>query len=149
MGLFARLAPFGACINATFGAFLSVRLRVLGPLRGHCAPFGAPIVGRLRVLLSPAVRVLLVIGFSAAPTPESALRYIDLRGVKPVLKVSRIELLDHFDAGAAIIGDLIDIGPLHQAKTNIGVPQTVGRAGLAVPVFFQAKLTKEGIEQLP
>jgi hypothetical protein len=30
--------------------------------------------------------------------------------------MSGIELFDHFHAGAAILGDLVDVGALHQAE---------------------------------
>ena len=54
-------------------------------------------------------------------------RFFDVRGVV---------FLDHLDAGPAVFGDLIDVGPFHQAHTDVGVPQAVGRAAVAVTVEF-------------
>jgi hypothetical protein len=54
--------------------------------------------------------------------------FVDFCGVKIRLDVRRVIFLDHLDAGAAIFCNLLDLGTLHQAQTNIGVPQAVGRS---------------------
>jgi len=41
--------------------------------------------------------------------------FVDRRGVKLGLEVHCVILLNHPDAGAAILGDLVDVGALQQA----------------------------------
>tara|TARA_E500000318_G_scaffold107742_1_gene117463 strand:+ start:343 stop:624 length:282 start_codon:yes stop_codon:yes gene_type:complete len=36
--------------------------------------------------------------------------------------VRSIELLDHLDAGSAVLGDLIDVCAFHEAEADIGMP---------------------------
>ena len=58
-----------------------------------------------------------------------------------------VELLDHFDAGAAILGDLVDVGAFHEAQADVGVAQAVGGAALAVAVGLEAKFIENGVEE--
>ena len=53
---------------------------------------------------------------------------IDGGGVKRVLDVRGVELLDHLHAGAAVLGNLIDIRPLREPHADVNVAQAVGRA---------------------
>lgn len=46
---------------------------------------------------------------------------IDGRRIKGTLDMRGVELLDHFDAGAAVFGDLVDVGTLHQPHTDVGM----------------------------
>jgi len=56
-------------------------------------------------------------------------------------------LLNHLDAGAAILGDLVNVGALHEPQANVRMPETVCGATVAVAVEFQPFLCKDGIEQ--
>lgn len=57
-------------------------------------------------------------------------------------------LLDHLHAGAAILCHLVDVGTFHEAHTDIGMAQAVGRARLAVAVELQARPLQQIVEQL-
>ena len=48
---------------------------------------------------------------------------VDRGGGEIRLDVRRVILLDHLDAGAAVFGDLVDVGTSHQAQTDVCVPQ--------------------------
>jgi hypothetical protein len=65
--------------------------------------------------------------------------------IKHRLDVGRIEFLDHLHARATVLGDLVDVGPLHQPKADVGMAQTVCRAHLPVTVGLQALLSKNGV----
>lgn len=77
--------------------------------------------------------------------------HIDGCGIERGLDVGDVELLDHLDAGAAVFGDLVDIGALHQAQAYVHVPQAVSGAPVAVtrtvierPPRLQRRSTKQG-----
>ena len=53
-----------------------------------------------------------------------------------------VEFLDHLDAGAAVFGDLVDIGALHQAQADVGVPKAVGRARQAFAILLETLFDK-------
>ena len=76
---------------------------------------------------------------------NDALPDIDRRRIKHRLDVSGVKFLDHFDAGPAVLGDLINIGTLHQAEANVGVSQAVAGPRIAITIELQFKLTKNGI----
>jgi hypothetical protein len=59
---------------------------------------------------------------------------IDGRRVECILDVRSVELLNHFDASAAVFGDLIDVSAFHQAHTDVRVAKTVGSAPIAVAI---------------
>jgi hypothetical protein len=59
-----------------------------------------------------------------------------------------VEILNHFDARPTVLCNLIDIGPLHEPHTNVGVPQAVGRARVAFAVQLKLCATKNTVEQL-
>ena len=59
--------------------------------------------------------------------------------------MDRIVLLYHFDASPAVLGDLINIRPLHQAKADVGVAQTVCRSQITVTVLLEAKFIENSI----
>jgi len=73
---------------------------------------------------------------------------VDGGGVDRVLDVSGIVLLDHLDTGPAILRDLIDIRPFHQAQADIGVTQAVGGTGLPVAIEFQLLFHQQLVEHL-
>jgi len=72
---------------------------------------------------------------------------VDGGGIQRVLDVGGIMLLDHLDAGPAVLCDLIDIRPLHQAQTYISVPQAIGRARPAIAVELQPGPLQHPIKQ--
>ena len=65
---------------------------------------------------------------------------VDRRSIDHVLDVRGVEFLDHLDAGATVLGDLIDVCTLHEPEADIGVPEAVSRARVAFAVLFQAFL---------
>ena len=62
--------------------------------------------------------------------------------------MSGIELLDHLHAGAAILGDLINVGALHKTHANICVAKAVGRPRIVVPVKLEIGALEDAVEQL-
>src|SRR5882672_5740175 len=81
--------------------------------------------------------------------PRLWLAYVDGCGIQRVLDVRGVKLLDHFDAGATVLRDLINVGSLHQAHTDVGVSEAVCRAAVAVTVALQAKFIQNRVEQFP
>ena len=59
----------------------------------------------------------------------------------------RILLFDHLHASAAVFSDLVDVGTLHQAQADVGVPQAVGCPRLAFTVKAKSFLIQDGLEQ--
>jgi len=72
--------------------------------------------------------------------------YVDGDRVQAVLDVRGVVLLNHFHAGATILGDLIDVRPLTEA--DVGVPQAVERSPLTVSAELQFLLFEDCIEKL-
>lgn len=56
--------------------------------------------------------------------------------------------LDHSDARATVLRDLIDVGSLHQPHADIRVPEAVGRTWAAVSVGPKILLLSDGLEEL-
>jgi hypothetical protein len=50
---------------------------------------------------------------------------VDGGRIERVLDVRRVEFLDHLDAGAAVLGDLVDVGAFHETHADIGVAKAV------------------------
>ena len=73
---------------------------------------------------------------------------IDRRGVERVLDMRRIVLLDHFNAGAAVFGDLVDVGSFHEPHANVGMAQAVGRARIVIAIKLELRPRKNPIEEL-
>jgi hypothetical protein len=65
-----------------------------------------------------------------------------------MFEVCRVEFLDHLDARAAVLCDLIDVCALHQAHADISVAQAVGGARLLVAVKFEFCPVENSVEQL-
>ncbi len=80
----------------------------------------------------------------AQPGPPN----VDRRCVQMGLDVGSVELFDHLVAGATILGDLVDIDPLHQPKADVCVPQAIGGAPIAVAVKLQP-FSVENLIELP
>lgn len=57
-------------------------------------------------------------------------------------------LLDHLNAGAAVLGELINVGAFHEAHANISVGQAVRSALLAISISFEASAAKHAVERL-
>lgn len=105
---------------------------------------------RQEIRLCAAVSGILAFGFRFSGGFSFGLRThdIDRAGVYAVLDVARIEVLDHLDAGPAVVGDLIDVRAFHQTHGNISVAQAVSRAALSVAVEFQLFFFKYLVEQV-
>ena len=57
-------------------------------------------------------------------------------------------LLDHLDAGAAVLGDLVDVGAFHEPHTDIGMPQAVSSARIAIAVRLELRPFEHTVESL-
>ena len=60
----------------------------------------------------------------------------------------RVILFDHLDTGAAVSGDLLDVGPFHQAQTDVSMPQAVGGSLPALAVEPEVLLFQDRLEKL-
>src|SRR5438445_788395 len=91
---------------------------------------------------------ILVAAFAALPFPfNSAFPYVDRRSIEHRFDVSGVKFLDHLHAGPAVLGNLIDIGTLHQPEANIGVTQAVTGSDIAVAVALQLEFIENGVQQ--
>jgi hypothetical protein len=73
---------------------------------------------------------------------------VDGGGIELGLDMGGVVLLDHFHTGAAVFGDLVDVSTLHQAQTNIRVPQAVGRPRSAFTIESEVFLIEDRLEKL-
>src|SRR5271157_442851 len=73
---------------------------------------------------------------------------VDRGGVKLRLNMRRVILLDHLDAGAAVFGDLVDVGAFHQAQADIRVPQAGGCSRPAFTIEPEVFLFQDRVEKL-
>jgi hypothetical protein len=64
-----------------------------------------------------------------------------------VFEVHRVVFLNHFYTGAAVLGDLVNVGPLDEAQADVGVTKAVQSAAIAVAIELHLLLVKNGIEQ--
>jgi hypothetical protein len=48
----------------------------------------------------------------------------------------RVEFFNHLDTGSAILGNLVDVRPLHQPQANVDMAKAMGGA----PVAFAVEL---------
>ncbi len=62
---------------------------------------------------------------------------IDRRCVDIVLQMPPIIFLDHLDAGAAVLGDLIDVGAFEQPQADVCVSQAVAGANMVIAIEFE------------
>ena len=58
-----------------------------------------------------------------------------------------IVFLNHLDAGAAILGNLVDVGTFHQTQADVGVPEAISRAALSLAVELKGFFLKNVVEQ--
>jgi hypothetical protein len=65
---------------------------------------------------------------------------VDRDGIELRLDMCRVILFDHLDTGAVVFRDLVDVGPFHQAQTDVCMPQAVGgsRPAFAVDLRFSS-----------
>ena|ERR1700733_569916 len=73
---------------------------------------------------------------------------VDGGGVKIGLDVRCIVFLDHLDAGAAVLGDLVDIRALHEAQANICMPQAISRSRSPVTIKSKILFLQDRLEKL-
>src|SRR5665213_2515383 len=99
------------------------------------------VIARASLVLWFRGRLILLFGFW---TP-----YVDRGGVETVLEVGCVVFLDHLNAGAAVLRDLINVRAFHETQADVGVPQAVGRAGLSFTVFLESFFVQDGVEELP
>lgn len=57
-----------------------------------------------------------------------------------------IVLLYHLNARATVLGNLVDIRSLHQAKTDIGMPEAIGVTAISISIVLQSLFAKDRIE---
>ena len=74
--------------------------------------------------------------------------HVNSGSVHHVLDVGCVKFLDHLDAGAAVLRDLIHVGAFREPHADIGMPQTVERPPLALVVELEVKLTKDRVEKV-
>src|ERR1700722_14800180 len=79
-------------------------------------------------------------GPCAKTTLASTLAHVDRGGVERVLEVRSVEFLDHLDARAAVLRDLVDVGAFEEAEADVGVPEAV--CGALVAVAIDLKLLR-------
>jgi len=58
-----------------------------------------------------------------------------------------VMLLDHFDARAAVFGDLVDVGTLREPQAYISVSEAVGCTAVAVAVGFKLFLVQDRVQE--
>ena len=75
-------------------------------------------------------------------------RDVDRGGVKVRLDVRRVIFLDHLDADAAVPGDLVDVGPFHQAQADVCVAQAVSRPRPAFTIEPEIFFVQDRLEKL-
>lgn len=76
----------------------------------------------LRALAESGSGFRLRLAAILALCPLHLLANVYERGVDHILEVSRVVLFDHFNAGAAVFRDLVDVGAFEQAEADIRVP---------------------------
>src|ERR1035441_6830720 len=99
------------------------------------------VIAHASLLLLFGDRLVLLFGFRPP--------YVDRGGVEAVLEVGSVVFLDHLNAGAAVLRDLINVRAFHETQADVGVPQAVGRAGLSFTVFLETFFVQDGVEELP
>jgi hypothetical protein len=73
---------------------------------------------------------------------------VDRRCIKVRLDVRHLIFLDHLDAGTAVFGDLVDVGPFHKAQTDVSVPQAVSRSRPSFTIDPEILLVQDRLEKL-
>lgn len=73
---------------------------------------------------------------------------IDRGGIQVCLDVRRVVFLDHLDAGAAVLGDLVNIRSFHQAQTDVCMPQAVSGSRSALSIESEILFVQNRLEEL-
>jgi hypothetical protein len=73
--------------------------------------------------------------------------HVDRGCIEHRLDVRRVEFLDHFDGGSAVLRDLMDVGAFHEPEVDIGVAQAVGGPDVAVTVGFHIEFIENSVEK--
>jgi len=60
-----------------------------------------------------------------------------------------IVLIDHLYVAAVILRDLIELSPLDQSKTSIGVSEAIGSASVVIAAKFQTFFSKDSVKNSP
>lgn len=80
---------------------------------------------------------------------DGALHHVDRGSIKHRLDVSGVEFLDHLDACAAVLGDLINVRTLHEAEADVGMSGAVARSHIAVAIELQLELSEYQLRHPP
>lgn len=78
----------------------------------------------------------------------SRLSDVDRRRVDRSLDVGSVIFFDHFDTRAAVLGNLVNVGSLHQTKADVGVAKAVRRPALAVAIDLEVEFVENRVEKL-
>src|SRR5262249_9432331 len=57
------------------------------------------------------------------------------------------EFFDHLDAGAAVLGDLIDVGAFHEAHADVCVSRAISRASVAIAGELKFRARKKEVKR--
>src|ERR1051325_2461380 len=90
---------------------------------------------------------MLTTAWGVRPLDDPLSPHVDGGGIQRVLEVHGVVLLDHLDAGAAVLGDLVDVAALQQPEAHVRVAEAVGGPPVVVAVELQALLLEDGVEQ--
>src|ERR1017187_9848435 len=85
-------------------------------------------------------RLVLLFGFRP---PD-----VDRGGVKAVLEVGSVVFLDHLNAGAAVLRNLVYVRAFHETQADVGMPEAISSTGLSFAVFFEAFFVEDRVEKL-
>ena len=64
---------------------------------------------------------------------------VDQCRIQQILDMGRVELLDHFDAGATIPRNRVNVRAFHQPEANVRVPQAVCGPSIAMAIELQTR----------
>ena len=59
-----------------------------------------------------------------------------------------IIFFNHLNRRAAVLGDLIDVGPFQEAHADVRVAKAIGCATIAVPILFETQPGEDAVELL-
>jgi hypothetical protein len=65
------------------------------------------------------------------------------------LRLGGVVFLDHLDAGAAVLRDLVYVRAFHEAQADVGMPEAISCAGLSITVFLETFVVQDCIEEFP
>lgn len=73
---------------------------------------------------------------------------VDRTRVDHVLQMGSVVLLDHLNAGAAVLGKLIDVRAIEKPEADIGMPQAVRATASPVPIELEIELVEDLVQQV-